>query len=135
MTDGTRVLLRNQHQDSKLSHRFEGPYFVCDETREPKAAGVSANYHLKDEKGVRLRNTFPRDQLFECPALDIKGEWSGRQEDLYDEADVAEAVGDASQIQPGPVPVEEAADANSWAVDHLVGVDEAEGKVCVRWVD
>lgn len=134
MTDGTRVLLRNQHPDSKLSHRFEGPYFVCDETREPKAAGVSANYHLKDEKGVRLRNTFPRDQLFECPALDIKGEWSGRQEDLYDEADVAEAVGDASQIQPGPVPVEEAADAKSWAVDHLVGVDEAEGKVCVRWV-
>ena len=76
LVSGTRVLLREEHREHKLAHRFVGPFSV-----EGDASG--GNYWIVDEQGRRLERSFPRDKLFEVPQKEVEA--SVRQSELYSE--------------------------------------------------
>jgi hypothetical protein len=124
---GTRVFVRVERGDSKLAHRFTGPFVVARD-----AAG--GNYHLLDEEKRELENTFPRDKLFEVVQREV--EQSLRQTQLYAAVDWERVQLDVSSVQAGPLQRTKGSvpENEEWyAVECILQHDADAGKVLVKW--
>ena len=124
---GTRVFVRVERGDSKLAHRFTGPFVVARD-----AAG--GNYHLLDEEKRELENTFPRDKLFEVVQREV--EQSLRQTQLYAAVDWERVHLDVSSVQAGPLQRTKGSvpENEDWyAVECILQHDADAGKVLVKW--
>jgi len=150
LKSGATVLVRKRVLNNKLQHRFEGPYVVVRDAVDPTttpAERAGANYILRDMDGLELVDSFPRDQVFEVPQPSAR--LSLRQQSVFDQADILDAIKEVTVSRPGPVPQggegelqqgdgEPGEAEPRFAVNRIEGVRKRGPKRCdqvlVRWV-
>jgi len=122
------VYLREIRPDSKLAHRFIGPFFVHHTSSE----NLSANYLIADDKGKILQQSYPRDQLFQVVQPEVSA--SLRQRRLYSPDEWKSAIDACSQVHAGPLSFA-AGDESLWVIDKLLDRQvKSDGNiVLVKW--
>ena len=122
------VYLREVRPDSKLAHRFVGPFFVHHTSNKE----LSANYLIADDRGKVLQQSYPRDQLFQVVQPEVSA--SLRQRRLYSPEEWTSAIAACSQVHSGPLSSVDGTES-LWVIDKLLDrqVNSDGNIVLVKW--